>query len=219
MTRPLIITDCDEVLLHMIVPFRQWLDERHDVHLDIARFGISEALRRKACGTVVEKGHVWDMLREFFTTEMHRQKPISGALEALQRLSALADIVVLTNIEEAAHQRRIDQLGSLGITFPVHWNQGGKGKPLAAIVAAHRPSVTLFIDDLAQHHESVTQHAPEAWRLHMVGEPELAPLVKAASSAHARIDQWSEAEEWIMDKLQGGGPAIGQPVLADHKIV
>ena len=34
MTRPLIITDCDEVLLHMVVPFRQWLDEAHDVHFD-----------------------------------------------------------------------------------------------------------------------------------------------------------------------------------------
>ena len=27
MAKPLIISDCDEVLLHMIVPFRDWLDE------------------------------------------------------------------------------------------------------------------------------------------------------------------------------------------------
>ena len=31
MARPLIISDCDEVLLHMIVPFGQWLDETQPV--------------------------------------------------------------------------------------------------------------------------------------------------------------------------------------------
>ena len=31
MSKPLIISDCDEVLLHMIVPFGQWLDETQDV--------------------------------------------------------------------------------------------------------------------------------------------------------------------------------------------
>ena len=31
MTRPLVITDCDEVLMHMVVPFAQWVDEEHGV--------------------------------------------------------------------------------------------------------------------------------------------------------------------------------------------
>ena len=36
MSRPLLISDCDEVLLHMMVHFRDWLDEAHDIafHLD-----------------------------------------------------------------------------------------------------------------------------------------------------------------------------------------
>ena len=35
MSRPLLISDCDEVLLYMVVPFAQWLDEAHDVHFDV----------------------------------------------------------------------------------------------------------------------------------------------------------------------------------------
>ena len=53
MSRPLIITDCDEVLLHMVVPFRDWLDEVHEVHFDLTNHGFVDALRRKACGTVL----------------------------------------------------------------------------------------------------------------------------------------------------------------------
>jgi len=207
MSRPLIITDCDEVLLHMVVPFRQWLDETHDVHFDMHDRSFAEALRHKDSGEPLERELVWQLLIGFFDTEMHRQAPISGAVEALLRLSRIADIEVLTNIGERHHGQRVEQLASHGLALPVHWNQGGKGRPLAAIVAARQPSVTLFIDDLADHHHSVATHAPDVWRLHMVGEPEIAAGVPAAPYAHARIDDWASAETWITQRLaQGPAP-------------
>ncbi|HAF41701.1 MAG TPA: hypothetical protein DCG90_08045 [Sphingobium sp.] len=204
MTRPLIITDCDEVLLHMVVPFRQWLDETHAVHFDMHDRGFAEALRHKDSGEVLERERVWSLLVGFFDTEMHRQAPISGAVEALGRLSRIADIVVLTNIGERHHGARVAQLSAHGLDLPVHWNQGGKGRPLARIVAERQPSVALFIDDLAEHHDSVARHAPDVWRLHMVGEPEIAPGVPAAPQAHARIDNWVDAERWIVARLAEG---------------
>ncbi|MEC3950742.1 HAD family hydrolase [Sphingobium sp. HWE2-09] len=208
MTRPLIITDCDEVLLHMVVPFRAWLDEVHDVHFDMHDRGFAEALRHKDSGVVLERELVWELLLGFFETEMHRQAPIAGAVEALQRLSNVADIVVLTNITERHQQARSAQLATHGLTLPVHWNQGGKGPPLAKIVAEREASVALFIDDLAEHHKSVAIHAPGVWRLHMVGEPEIAANVAAAPAAHARIDDWTAAEQWIRDRLaEGPAPA------------
>lgn len=203
MSRPLIITDCDEVLLHMVVPFRDWLDEAHDVHFSLENIGFVDALRRKACGTVLEEGEVWALLRAFFATEMHRQLPITGALEALERLSAIADIVVLTNIHEEAHERRIDQLRAVGLHHPVHWNQGGKGGPARRLIDAYGATQVVFIDDLSQHHGSLARHAPMAWRLHMVGEPLLARHVEPAPMAHARIDRWQQAEQWIRERLTG----------------
>lgn len=204
MSRPLIITDCDEVLLHMVVPFRAWLDEVHDVHFDFAEHGFVNALRRKACGSLVESAEVWALLTNFFDTEMHRQQPIEGALETLARLSDHADVVVLTNITEAAHEKRIAQLRALGVEHPVFWNQGGKGQPVARLLDAYQPSAALFVDDLAQHHESVARHAPGVWRLHMVGEPEIAPNIAPAPDAHARIDSWPQAEAWVCERLSGG---------------
>ena len=207
MSRPLIITDCDEVLLHMVVPFRQWLDETHDVHFDMHDRSFAEALRHKDSGEPLERELVWQLLIGFFDTEMHRQAPIAGAVEALLRLSRIADSEVLTNIGERHHGQRVEQLASHGLALPVHWNQGGKGRPLAAIVAARRPSVTQFIADLADPHHSVAPHAPDVWRLPMVGEPEIAAGVPAAPYAHARIDDWASAETWITQRLaQGPAP-------------
>ncbi|WP_298398792.1 HAD family hydrolase [Sphingobium sp.] len=217
MTRPLIITDCDEVLLHMVVPFRAWLDETHDVHFDMRERGFAEALRHKDSGEPLERQHVWELLLAFFETEMHRQAPIAGAVEALHRLSAIADIEVLTNITQRHQKARAEQLAAHGLHLPVHWNQGGKGRPLADIVADRAPSVALFIDDLAEHHHSVATHAPHVWRLHLVGEPEIAEHVPAAPYAHARIDDWARAEHWIMERL-AQGPAPVETSLSDGVI-
>lgn len=211
MTRPLIITDCDEVLLHMVVPFRAWLDEKHDVHFDMRERGFVEALRHKDSGLPLERDLVWDLLVGFFDTEMDRQTPIAGAVEVMLRLNRIADIEVLTNIGERHHQGRVEQLASHGLHLPIHWNRGEKGPPLAAIVADRAPSVALFIDDLAEHHASVAQHAPGVWRLHMVGEPEIACEVPDAAHAHARIDDWAAAEQWIMQRL-AEGPVPLSPV-------
>lgn len=207
--RPLLITDCDEVLLHMVVPFREWLDEVHDVHFSFEDQNFINALRRKGCGTVLEQGEVWDLLRDFFLTEMERQTPISGALEALLSLSEIADIVILTNITEELHQRRVEQLHAVGVGHRIYWNQGGKGEPLRRIVEERQPSVALFVDDLGSHHQSVAKHAPDVWRLHMVGEPEIAVNIAPSPYAHARIDGWKEAESWIRARFaEGPAPLV-----------
>ena len=35
MKRPLVVTDCDEVLLHMVRHFRDWLDKAHDIEFNL----------------------------------------------------------------------------------------------------------------------------------------------------------------------------------------
>lgn len=204
MNRPLIISDCDEVLLHMMVPFRQWLDEAHRIHFTFGT-AFEEAFRHKDSRDPVARELVWDLLGEFFDTEMHRQRPIDGACAALARLGSLADIVVLTNLQDHRQQARQDQLAGHGIDLPVYCNQGGKGPAVQRLVAERSPSVTLFIDDLDNNHASVAQHVPQVWRLHMVGEPELAPHIPTAPEAHWRIDAWDEAERWIAARIAEAG--------------
>ncbi len=207
MSRPLLISDCDEVLLHMVVPFRDWLDEVHHIHFDLVHGDWGEALRHKHDGTIVERGRMWELLNGFFTTEMHRQQPIDGAVAALARLSEIADIVILTNLLDEHNGSRAEQLRAVGINAPVHTNQGGKGAALARIIGQYQPSVALFVDDLDHQHQSVAEALPHVWRLQLVGEPILWPRVKPSPFAHARIDLWADAERWISERLLAGQPA------------
>ncbi len=207
MSRPLLVSDCDEVLLHMVVPFREWLDEVHHIHFDLIHGDWGEALRHKHDGTQVERGTVWNLLNGFFETEMHRQQPIDGALQAIARISEVADVAILTNLMDHHNERRGAQLRAVGIDAPVHTNQGGKGEALASIIQRYQPSVTVFVDDLGHQHDSVAELLPYVWRLQLVGEPILWDRVEPSRAAHARIDIWADAETWITEKLLSGKSA------------
>ena len=204
MTKPLLITDCDEVLLHMVAHFADWLGEAHgyDFRLDSADFAM--AIRHRETREPVPSERIWPLLDGFFDSEMHRQNIVPGASEALRRIGETADIVVLTNLGHAYHSSRVEQLEAVGIRHRVLCNRGGKGRPVTELIEELKPKVTVFVDDLPVHHESVAKHAPGVWRLHMVAEPRVATHMPPAPYAHARIDDWLEATDWILERFAEG---------------
>ena len=74
---------------------------------------------------------------------------------------------------------------------------------MRAILDEYQPSIAVFVDDLGHQHQSVAEHAPEVFRLHMIGEPRIARTMPKAKHAHERIDHWPVAQRWIMDRFQG----------------
>lgn len=206
--RPLLITDCDEVLLHMVRHFGTWLDEAHNLDFRLERGDFAGAITRRDGGPAPEGAEVWALLDGFFPGEMSRQTLVPGAAEALAMLAEQADIVVLTNLADMCRTPRIDQLERFGIRHRVECNRGGKGSPVARLVAEYGDPVTVFVDDLAVHHASVAEHAPQVHRLHMISEPQLAPHVPPAPAAHARIDDWPEAARWIAERFAARVPAV-----------
>lgn len=209
MAKPLIISDCDEVLLHMIVPFGQWLEETQPVSFKLIGNDFSKAIRDKVSGEPVPPEEIWRLLGGFFDGEMHRQTPITGAVGAINTLKGQADVVILTNLHDRHNEARRQQLLDHGIDARVFTNQGPKGPALQAIMDEYQPTKAVFIDDLAQHHGSAAEMVPQIDRLHLCGEPTLAPHITCgfeAGHAHARIDTWEHALPWLLSRIQEDRP-------------
>jgi len=206
MSRPLVISDCDEVLMHMISPFREWLGESQGITFRMDTHNFVDAMRWTDTGEPVEPSEIFRLLNGFFATEMHRQYPIAGSVEAVRKLSEVADVVVLTNVGDQHQESRTRQLADHGINVRVYTNLGPKGPALRRILDEYRPSRAAFIDDIAHHHNSAAEVAPELIRLHFCGEPRIAPLIACAHQAghaHARIDDWASALPWLLARLEG----------------
>ncbi|MDQ2891726.1 MAG: HAD family hydrolase [Pseudomonadota bacterium] len=208
--KPLLICDCDEVLLHMVRHFGTWLDEAHDIDFDLTGGSFENSMARRDGSPAPTRDDMWAMLRQFFPGEMHRQTLVPHAADALARIAERADIVILTNLQDDCREPRIEQLAAFGIEHRVECNQGGKGGPVARLVAEYGAPVTVFVDDLAVHHASVAEHAPAVFRLHMIAEPGLAGHVPPAPHASARIDDWRAAADWIEARFAEGLTATGE---------
>ena len=203
--RPLIISDCDEVLLYMVTPFKEWLAETQGVEFRMTGNDFAQALRWQDSGEVLAPDEIWKMLGLFFDTEMHRQNPIPGAIEGINTLAEEADVVILTNLVDKRQQMRKEQLAGHGLNARVFTNQGPKGPALQNILDEYRPTKAIFIDDLAQHHRSARETIDTITTLHLCGEPMLAPHIDCAHTsghADARIDSWDEALPWLRKQLE-----------------
>ncbi|MXO61096.1 HAD family hydrolase [Altererythrobacter salegens] len=209
MSRPLVVSDCDEVLLHMVRHFRDWLGEEHGVEFLLEGNPFAQSVHYSASGERVEEPELWRLLNAFFDTEMSRQTSIEGSAAAMKELQREADVVVLTNLSDHYAESRTAQLRDHGIDARVFTNQGPKGEALRRIVEEFAPTRAVFIDDLAVHHASAGEVLPDISRLHFCGEPAIAPHIPCAleqGHAHARLDTWDDALPWLLETLHGTRP-------------
>ena len=80
--KPLLICDCDEVLLHMVRHFGVWLGEAHAIDFDLTHGDWSRAMTRQD-GETLATDAMWGYLDGFFPAEMGRQTLVPHAREAL----------------------------------------------------------------------------------------------------------------------------------------
>ena len=160
MSRPLLISDCDEVLLHMVTHFRDWLADAHAIDFALHEEDWRAAMVRRDTGAIVAEPDIWPLLDGFFDTEMPRQTIVPGAIAALERIAEAADVVILTNLRDHRQVTRTAQLEAHGVRLRVVCNTGGKGEAVTRLVDEFRPTAVAFVDDLAVQHASVAQHAP-----------------------------------------------------------
>lgn len=193
--RPLVLSDADEVLLQFVKMLEVFLDEQ-GLYLDLTSFRLFGNVKMKDSHEVVDRAAVMALLAEFFTHKAAECLPVPGAAEALAALSPWVQIVVVSNVPMSARQARIDALAGHGMPYPLIANEGEKG-PVVREIAARHAGPVVFLDDLPQNIASVATHAAQVHRIHFVADQRLRPLLDQAEGAHARIDEWPKALDYI----------------------
>ena len=203
-SRPLLITDADEVLLQFVRSLEDHLLS-NELYLDLTSFALTGNIKRRADDQALPSPEVKLILANFFEERTEMVAPVEGAADALKALSERAQIVVLSNIPPHLAEARRRGLARHGKDYPVIANTGLKGPPVRHLARAVAPAATFFMDDIPGNHDSVAASANEVIRLHFVADPRLARLVNTAATAHTRIDDWPGARAYIERHLDEVG--------------
>lgn len=198
--RPLIISDADEVLLQFMRQFEIYLD-RNDMWIDLSSFRLQGNIKYKGSDEAVDMTNR-NIIDDFFAAETLNFSPVEGAAEALNVLSKEAQIIILTNLPLAQKSERQINLSKHGMDYPVIVGSGLKG-PAVKSLGEKINAPLFFLDDIPHNINSVAEYVPTSGRIHMIADPRLSKLIGAAEGASVRIDQWHQAQAWILDKLTG----------------
>ncbi|MEJ0065866.1 MAG: hypothetical protein WDM85_10900 [Caulobacteraceae bacterium] len=198
---PLVVVDVDEVLAMFMHGFERFLGG-HGLEMRIDHFALFQNIFRPGEAEHLDVAAGRKLFEVFFETDVEDIDPAPGAKEALQALSARANVVVLTNAPQQSREPRARWLVKHGFDYPFVINTGPKGRAVAAM-AAMTTGKAAFVDDLLPNLDSVAKEAPMVATFQMVADKRLRPLAYAAPDRHPRIDEWAEL-----------GPAIAAAIGA-----
>lgn len=193
--RPLVLVDVDEVLGLFMQGFGDFLAEHHGLEMRIDRFALFQNIYRPGETEHLDLTEGQRLFQDFFGGHCHEIEPAPGAVAALNRLAAHAEILILSNAPAQAEQLRTDWLAKHGMKHPLILNSGPKG-PIASGLIAQTPHPTAFIDDLLPNLDSVADHAPATATFQHVADLRLRPYAPR-SERHPRIDDWAALGEAI----------------------
>jgi hypothetical protein len=198
--RPLVIVDADEVVLRFVDGFDKFLRSR-SLFLDLTSYRLHGNVKRLEDKSALLDVEVTALLDEF-RADIDSLEAVEGACETLANLAPHADIVVLSNVSPSQAVARARNLEAIGLNVPLIANEGTKGAAVKALTSrAGTPS--FFVDDIPRHLESAAEAAPSVYRIHLIGDDRLKPLLPAASHAHLRAENWREAGEFMQARLEG----------------
>ncbi len=201
--RPLIVSDCDEVLMQFIAGLELYL-ETQGLWLDLKSFALTGNIKRRDTGEPLPAADMPALLKNFFASSTHSLIAVPGAAEALKALSLRAQIVVLTNVPLADKETREKNLAAHGMDYPVIANKGLKGGAVKRL-AERVEAPVVFLDDIPHNIASVAAaHAP-THRVHFIADPRLAKLLGPSEHSHFHTTDWALAHDFISARLDDDG--------------
>jgi hypothetical protein len=79
MPRPLLISDCDEVLLHMVRHFADWLSSEHDIAFVPQAEDFSRSMHYRKNGEQVARDQMWLLLDGLLQNRNAQADPGAGS--------------------------------------------------------------------------------------------------------------------------------------------
>ncbi len=198
-SRPLIISDADEVILHFSDLLSQYLLTQ-GMYVIFTSYNLEGNIKYIDSDKPVDSELFKGLIEDYFENNVEKQPVVKGAIEHLGNLSEYCDIIILTNIPHAFADRRRTKLAQLGINYPMISSSGPKGPVLKAI-RQRTDEKLIFIDDISHHHESVAKHVPETLRIQFIADKQLNKLEKQSAHSHHRCHDWPDIEHVIKGYL------------------
>ena len=187
---PLMIFDADEVLVHFAEPFATYI-KKHNHRLHLTGYRLDNAIKKADTDEVADTDTAKDLVWGFINEETKSQPAAKGAPQALKKLQAYAQIIILSNVPHSVHDDRVANLKSLNMDYPLISNEGMKGPAVKEILRNHKAQ-SFFIDDNPYQVESVYNDNQQTVCVHFSVCDLVKPYMPKAVGASIEPTSWED---------------------------
>jgi len=198
-SRPVLVCDVDEVVLHLVGPFEKVLKER-GFGLKTHTFKLTGNVYEMETGREATEGEVWAGLHQLFEEQDKRQGLVDGVLEGLARIANNIDIIFLTNMPHPYRETRRDYLVDKGFDYPLVTNSGSK-VPAIKIIQENCSHPVGFIDDGPVNLNQVREGVVDVHLFHFMADQKFRELAGEIKGVLCSTGDWEEASGAIIRKL------------------
>ena len=187
---PLMIFDADEVLVHFAEPFATYI-KKHNHRLHLTGYRLDNAIKKADTDEVADPDTAKELVWGFINEETKSQPAAKGAPQALMKLQAYAQIIILSNVPHSVHDDRVANLKSLNMDYPLISNEGMKGPAVKEILKDHKAQ-SFFIDDNPYQVESVYNDNQQTVCVHFSVCDLVKPYMPKAVGASIEPTSWED---------------------------
>ena len=197
---PLMIFDADEVLVHFAEPFATYI-KKHNHRLHLTGYRLDNAIKKADTDEVADPDTAKDLVWGFINEETKSQPAAKGAPQALMKLQAYAQIIILSNVPHSVHDDRVANLKSLNMDYPLISNEGMKGPAVKEILRNHKAQ-SFFIDDNPYQVESVYNDNQQTVCVHFSVCDLVKPYMPKAVGASMEPTSWEDLVTQLIGNLK-----------------
>ena len=197
---PLMIFDADEVLVHFAEPFATYI-KKHNHRLHLTGYRLDNAIKKADTDEVADPDTAKDLVWGFINEETKSQPAAKGAPQALKKLQAYTQIIILSNVPHSVHDDRVANLKSLNMDYPLISNEGMKGPAVKEILKNHK-SQSFFIDDNPYQVESVYNDNQQTVCVHFSVCDLVKPYMPKAVGASIEPTSWEDLVTQLIGYLK-----------------
>ena len=187
---PLMIFVAEEVLVHFAEPFATYI-KKHNHRLHLTGYRLDNAIKKADTDEVADPDTAKDLVWGFINEETKSQPAAKGAPQALKKLQAYAQIIILSNVPHSVHDDRVANLKSLNMDYPLISNEGMKGPAVKEILKNHKAQ-SFFIDDNPYQVESVYNDNQQTVCVHFSVCDLVKPYMPKAVGASIEPTSWED---------------------------
>ena len=197
---PLMIFDADEVLVHFAEPFATYI-KKHNHRLHLTGYRLDNAIKKADTDEVADPDTAKELVWGFINEETKSQPAAKGAPQALMKLQAYAQIIILSNVPHSVHDDRVANLKSLNMDYPLISNEGMKGPAVKEILKTHKAQ-SFFIDDNPYQVESVYNDNQQTVCVHFSVCDLVKPYMPKAVGASIEPTSWQDLVSQLIGYLK-----------------